>query len=185
MIWYVAMVTGRICFVAPEYSAISSGCSVVLSSNSSIHCRTAVVLVVRINVEHCSCAMHPIPTMVLPGAAREHDDAGAAARAAAGVKGAGRFHLVVAHGEREVGARGGRTANCSASPPRNRPGPPPDTDFDERLLEIAAQLADRSRNSVFVSRERSRCAECLLRAISSAIGRSLVESTSPRSSRNS
>ena len=64
--WYVAMVTGRICLRAPEYSPISSAVSVVFLISSSRHCRAATVLVTRINVVAWARAMAAAPTMVLP-----------------------------------------------------------------------------------------------------------------------
>ena len=60
------MVTGRICFLAPEYSPISSAVSEVRLINSSRHCRAETVLVTRISVVARALAMAAAPTMVLP-----------------------------------------------------------------------------------------------------------------------
>ena len=64
--WYVAIVTGRISLRCPEYSPISSSVSVVRLSSSCFHCRAATVLVTRISVVACACAIAAAPTMVLP-----------------------------------------------------------------------------------------------------------------------
>ena len=60
------MVTGRICFRAPEYSPISSSVRVVRRSSSSRHCRADTVLVTKINVVAWACAIEAAPTTVLP-----------------------------------------------------------------------------------------------------------------------
>jgi hypothetical protein len=59
-------VTGRISFLAPEYSPISSSVSVVRRSSSERHCRADTVLVTRISVVACACAIAAAPTKVLP-----------------------------------------------------------------------------------------------------------------------
>ncbi len=58
--------TGRISFLAPEYSPISSAVSVVRRSSSSRHCRAATVLVTRISVVAWASAIASAPTIVLP-----------------------------------------------------------------------------------------------------------------------
>ena len=60
------MVTGRISLTAPEYSPISSGVSDVRATSSSFHCRALTVLVTRISVVACACAIAAAPTRVLP-----------------------------------------------------------------------------------------------------------------------
>ena len=60
------MVTGRISFLDPEYSPISSSVSVVRFSNSSRHCLAATVFVTKINVVAFACAIAAAPTIVLP-----------------------------------------------------------------------------------------------------------------------
>ncbi len=62
----MATVTGRTSLACPVYSPTWSSCSVVLSSSSPIHWRTAVTLVVRTRVELPTRAMHSIPTTVFP-----------------------------------------------------------------------------------------------------------------------
>ncbi len=58
--------TGRISFVVPEYSPISSSVRVVRASSSSRHWRAETVLVTRISVVRCIAAIAPAPTRVLP-----------------------------------------------------------------------------------------------------------------------
>ena len=60
------MVTGRISFLAPEYSPISSSVSDVRVISSRFHCRAATVLVTRISVVALACAIAAAPTSVLP-----------------------------------------------------------------------------------------------------------------------
>ena len=64
--WYVAMVTGRISFFAPEYSPISSSVNVVRFNSSCRHCRAATVFVTKISVVACARAIAAAPTMVFP-----------------------------------------------------------------------------------------------------------------------
>ena len=78
MTWYVAIVTGRISLREPEYSPISSSVSDVRLSSSSRHCRALTVFVTRISVVALARAIAAAPTIVLPGAAGQDDDAGAA-----------------------------------------------------------------------------------------------------------
>ncbi len=60
------MVTGRISFLAPEYSPISSSVSDVRLSSSCRHWRAETVLVTRISVVAWACAIAAAPTIVLP-----------------------------------------------------------------------------------------------------------------------
>ncbi len=60
------MVTGRTSLRAPLYSPISSSVSVVRRTSSDFHCRAATVLVTRIRVVACACAIAAAPTSVLP-----------------------------------------------------------------------------------------------------------------------
>ncbi len=60
------MVTGRISFLVPEYSPISSSVREVRLTSSSFHCRAETVLVTRIRVVALACAIAAAPTMVLP-----------------------------------------------------------------------------------------------------------------------
>ncbi len=87
--------TGRISLTSPVYSPTASRGTVVLSTISSIHWRTATVLVVRMSVlglerRHDRHAHHR-----LAGAAGQHDDPAAAARPAAGVEDVRGLALVV------------------------------------------------------------------------------------------
>ena len=72
------MVTGRISLLSPEYSPISSSVSDVRAISSRFHCRPATVFVTRIRVVAFAFAIAAAPTSVLPGAAGQHHDAGAA-----------------------------------------------------------------------------------------------------------
>ena len=58
--------TGRISLRSPEYSPISSSVSEVRASSSRFHWRPATVLVTRISVVACACAIAAAPTSVLP-----------------------------------------------------------------------------------------------------------------------
>ena len=60
------MVTGRISFLEPEYSPISSGVRLVRRTSSSRHCRAETVLVTRMSVVVLAVAMAAAPTIVLP-----------------------------------------------------------------------------------------------------------------------
>ncbi len=64
--WYVAIVTGRTSFLAPEYSPISSSVSEVRLISSSRHWRADTVLVTRMSVVALAVAIAAAPTMVLP-----------------------------------------------------------------------------------------------------------------------
>ena len=77
-IWYVAMVTGLISLIWPEYSPISSAVSDVRLSSSSRHCRALTVLVTRISVVVLVSAIARGADERLAGAAGQHDDARAA-----------------------------------------------------------------------------------------------------------
>ena len=72
------MVTGRISFFSPLYSPISSSVREVRASSSRFHCRPATVLVTRISVVALACGHRGRADQRLAGAARQHDDAGAA-----------------------------------------------------------------------------------------------------------
>src|SRR5918996_1668145 len=60
------MVTGRISFLAPEYSPTSSSVSDVRRMSSSRHCRAATVLVTRMSVVALARAIAAAPTNVFP-----------------------------------------------------------------------------------------------------------------------
>ena len=60
------MVIGRISFLDPEYSPISSSLSVVRFNNSSRHWRAAMVFVTKIKVVAFACAIAAAPTIVFP-----------------------------------------------------------------------------------------------------------------------
>ncbi len=60
------MVTGRISFLVPLYSPISSSVSEVRFTSSCFHWRAETVLVTRISVVDLACAMAAAPTRVLP-----------------------------------------------------------------------------------------------------------------------
>ena len=62
----MAIVTGLISFLVPEYSPISSSVSEVLSSNSFRHCLAATVFVTKIKVVALASAIAAAPTMVFP-----------------------------------------------------------------------------------------------------------------------
>ena len=155
--WYVAMVTGRTSFTAPEYSPISSSVRDVRLSSSSFHCRAETVLVTRISVVVWLVAIAAAPTSVLPGAARQHDDA-----AAAGPEVLHRQLLVRAAGaSRRRSARSG-----AAGRPRSRPGPPPASRssaaaasaaprWEECTTTVIGSIRGPSRGSIFLARMTS------------------------------
>jgi hypothetical protein len=65
-IWYVATVTGRICFVSPVYIPTSFSVRFVLSRISRIHWLTAAWFVARMSVFVCASSIARMPTIVFP-----------------------------------------------------------------------------------------------------------------------